>query len=247
MSIQKTTSKKFNNWWFRISTGPIIIYCAVILGIIVALQIKPYHEDLSLNLVSEIIGGAFILFVIDFLLVRSKTKRWEIVQKNIDYLISRNISRLRDGMTRRAFGFQPNINDTFSKEEVKQDISQQRHLFLNSLSELDETELSKKLISEFFSEENYDYFNEKADEIWNVLNMKYSEYLPPELVSLLMELHTHLKDVCAHIRLYKKSENFSTEKAYYKKTGSDGASHHLKESIRIVNRLKDKGYSKSVG
>lgn len=245
--MKNTPSKKINEWWFRISTGPIIIYCAVILGIVVALQIKPYHEELSLNLVSEIIGGAFILFVIDFLLVRSKTKRWEIVQQNIDYLISRNISRLRDGMTRRAFGFQPKVNESLPTEDIKEDISRQRHVFLTSLSHLEQKALSKKLVDDFFSEDNYDYFNEKADEIWNILNMKYSEYLPPELVSLLMELHTHLKDVCAHIRLFQKSEQFHLEKEYYAKTGKNGSAYHLMECIQIVNRLKEKGYSKSVG
>ncbi len=221
-----------------------IVYFAILLGIGASLLIKPFHEDLSLNLVSEIIGAAFIIFVIDFLLVRSKTKRWGIVQKQIDYLIARTISRLRDGMTSRAFSFNPLVSESLPEEEILEDIRKQREEFLNELTLLTEEELSKRIDIQFFSEDNYEYFNEKADEIWNILNMKYSEYLEPELVSLLMDNHTHLKDVCAHIRFYKKSERFPNEKDYYQSAGLKGASHSFKEIIRIVILLKEEGYSR---
>jgi hypothetical protein len=237
-------TRKIKRYLNQISDSVLIVYFAVLLGIGISLLIKPYHEDLSLNLVSEIIGAAFIIFVIDFLLVRSKTKRWKIVQNQIDYLIARTISRLRDGMTSRAFSFNPIVSEHLPEEEILEDIRKQREEFLSKLNVLTEGELSNLINPSFFNEDNYEYFNEKADEIWNVLNMKYSEYLEPELVSLLMDNHSHLKDVCAHIRFFKKSERFPKEKEYYQSAGLKGAAHSFKQIIGIVIRLKEEGYSR---
>ncbi|HEX8548793.1 MAG TPA: hypothetical protein VF691_17645 [Cytophagaceae bacterium] len=87
------------------SETPSIVYIAIAVGIAVSLGLRFYDKDLSLNILSEIIGAAFTLFVIDVLLVRSKTKRWQIVQKHIDYLIGRTVNRIRDGVATRAFAF----------------------------------------------------------------------------------------------------------------------------------------------
>lgn len=65
------------------------------------------------------------------------------------------------------------------------------------------------------------------------------------MVSLLMALHTNLKDVCAHIRLYKKGDRFPKEKDYYRSSGIKGAAHNLKEVIRIAIKLKEEGYSEA--
>lgn len=222
---------------------PLIIYLAIILGIGLALLIKPYHDDLSLSLVSEIIGAAFIIFVIDVLLVKSKTKRWLIVQDHIDYLIARTVNRLRDGMSSRAFYFQPLLKTQASEDDNLQEIREQRDIFLHELAALSSEHLASRFSKELFSEDNYEYFNEKAADIWDLLNMKYSEYLAPQLVSLLIELHTNLKDVCAHIRLYKKAERFPKEQEYYQSSGIKGAAGNMKEIIRIVILLKEEGYS----
>jgi hypothetical protein len=237
--------KKLDNRLIKASDTPLIIYLTVFISMLLALGIRRYHEDLSLNLFSEIIGAAFTLFVIDVLLVKSKTKRWLIVQDQVDYLIARTINRLRDGMSTRAFAFQPLLSSNATEDETLQEIREQRDIFLHELSELSNEQLAGRLSNELFSQDNYQYFNEKADEVWNVLNMKYSEYLAPPLVSLLMELHTNLKDVCAHIRLYKKSERFPKEKEYYRSSGLKGAAHNFKEVIRIAIRLKEEGYSEA--
>ncbi len=222
---------------------PIVIYLTVFAGIIISILIEPYHSDLSLNLVSEIIGAAFTLFVIDVLLVKSKTKRWHIVQKHVDYLIARTVNRLRDGMSTRAFSFQPLLSPQLPEDVILTEIRKQRELFLHEIIPLPVEQVGERFSKELFNEDNYEYFNEKADDIWNILNMKYSEYLAPELVALLMELHTNLKDVCANIRLYKKSERFPKEKAYYQSMGTKGAAYNMKEVTRIVIRLKEEGYS----
>lgn len=235
--------EKLQKRLFSESDTPVVIYVTVFAGMVLALAIKNYHEDLSLNLLSEVIGAAFTLFVIDVLLVKTKARRWQVVQKHVDYLIARTVNRLRDGLSTRAFAFSPAFNSEEPPENRLQQIRSQREQFLTGLGSMAHRELSQKLSKELFSEESYEYFNEKAEDVWNLLNMKYSEYLAPLLVSLLIELHTNLKDVCSQIRFYKKGERFPTEEEYYHSSGREGAASHLKEIIRIVNQLKLEGYS----
>lgn len=121
----------------------------------------------------------------------------------------------------------------------------QREKFLNDLNSRTSDKIAGKIDPTFFSDESYGYFDEKAEDIWKLLNMKYSEYLAPPLVSLLIELHTNLVDVCAHIRMYRKSERFPDEKDYYQQAGLNGVAENLKEIIRIVIKLKEEGYSDS--
>ena len=237
--------EKIQKRFFSESDTPLTIYITVAVALVLAFSIKTYHEDLSLNLFSELIGAAFTLFVIDVLLVKTKTKRWRVVQKHIDYLIARTVNRLRDGLSTRAFSFNPLFKSGGAEEDKSQQIRAQREMFLNELAALSPKELAGRLNTELFSQENYAYFNEKAEDIWSLLNMKYSEYLAPQLVSLLIELHTNLKDVCSQIRIYKKGERFPAEETYYQAAGRKGTARHLKEIIRIVNELKKEGYSET--
>lgn len=225
------------------SETPIMIYLAVGAGALIAFIIRMFDEDLSLNILSEIIGAAFTLFVIDVLLVKSKTKRWNIVQTHIDYLIGRTVNRIRDGVATRIFSFKPEFDHRLKEKEVLATIRIQREKFLNDLATRSSDKLVERIDRSFFNEENYDYFDEKAEDIWKLINMKYSEYLAPSLVSLLIELHTNLVDVCAHIRMYEKSERFPNEKEYYQLAGLTGISKNIKEVIRIVIKLKEEGYS----
>jgi hypothetical protein len=227
------------------SDTPIIIYITVFVSILVVIVLRRYDEELSINLLSELIGAAFTLFVIDVLLVKAKTKRWKVVQVHIDYLIARNVNRLRDGLSTRVFSFQPNLKTTVSETAIHMEIRRQREKFLIELATNSSEKLSKRINHELFSEENYDYFNEKADEFWNIINMKYSEYLSPTLVLLLIDLHTHLKDLCSQIIFYKKAELFPSEKEYYRTAGLKGAANHINHIIRIVVKLKEEGYSET--
>jgi hypothetical protein len=131
------------------------------------------------------------------------------------------------------------------ESEVLSSIRIQRENFLNDLDTRTSKKLSGKIDPSFFNEESYSYFDEKAEDIWNLINMKYSEYLAPPLVTLLIDLHTNLVDVCAHIRVYQKSERFPSEKDYYHEAGINGVATNMKEIIRIVIKLKEEGYSDS--
>lgn len=223
---------------------PLIVYVVVFCALIALWSLRRLNEDLTLNLFSELLGAAFTLFIIDTLLVRSRTKRWHVVRAHIDYLIARHVHRLRDGLSTRMFGFRPTVRAGVSHEENLAAGRQQRASLLEELAALPAGQLEERINkAEAFAESSYEYFNEKADDIWDLLNMKYSEYLAPELVSLLIELHTHLKDACGHIRQYRKKERFVDDAAHYRAVGISGLANTLSRILMIVNRLKKEGYS----
>lgn len=105
--------------------------------------------------------------------------------------------------------------------------------------------MAKLCDKSLFSESSYEYFQEKARDLWDILNMKYSEYMEPSLVSLLMRLHTELSDVCGHIRQYRKADRHPEDAAFYHQIGRLGISHSLLTVIELVNELKHQGYSES--
>ena len=225
------------------SDTPLIIYIAVVIGACISLIVRFFDKDLSSNIFSEILGAAFTIFVIDALLVRSKSKRWHIVQEHVDYLIGRTVNHIRDGLSTRVFSFKAELDKNLQEHEVIAAIRKQREIFLNGLSEKNIDELSARIDLHFFNQENYEYLHEKAEDIWKMINMKYSEFLDPNLVALLIELHTNLLDACAHLRLYQKSERFPQEKEHYRLAGTRGVAKNMYKIIRIVIKLKKEGYS----
>lgn len=93
----------------------------------------------------ELLGAAFTLFIIDVLLVRSKTKHWKIVQDDFDYLIARKINRLRDGIATRAFNFKSILKPNVSDEESLSFIRKQRAVFLQELVESSREKIAKRV------------------------------------------------------------------------------------------------------
>lgn len=232
----------------RQSDIPLLVYAALGLAILALGVLRHFNEDFAWDLLSELIGAIFTLFVIDTLLVRSKAKRWNIVREHIDYLIARSVHRLRDGIAIRAFQFAPDLPHTTDDAEKDRAVREQRaQLFREVLAQTD-GQLSDRLASDaVFTEESYQYFNEKAEDIWAILNMKYSEYLAPELVTSLIQLHTGLKDVCAHIRQHNKPDRFAQEedRGYYQDVGLRGLTISLRQVVETLNHLKDTGYSRA--
>ena len=66
-----------------------------------------YYPDFSVDLLAEFVGVAFVLLIVDTILVRSRTKRWGIVDEEVKYLISRSVFRLREAVVFRKFRFVP--------------------------------------------------------------------------------------------------------------------------------------------
>lgn len=228
----------------RESDIPLVVYLVVFTAMFVVWGLNSLMPDLALNLFSELVGAAFTLFIIDVLLVRSKTKRWRTVSQHIDYLIARDINRLRDGLSFRAFNFNPELDALLKADDQHKHVRAQRADLLNEIEGLSIELVTQRLnLAALFTENSFDYFNDKATDIWNLLNMKYSEFLSPELVACLIELHTNLKDLCGHIRQYAKAERHAEDGEYYHAIGIRGAAITLKKCVSRVNQLKRAGYS----
>jgi len=230
----------------QVSELPLVVYAAMAVALIALAMIRNQAPDLSLNLISELLGAAFTLFIIDSLLVRSKAKRWGVVRSHIDYLIARSTNRLRDGIATRFFAFAPALKPGAADRENFASVRSQRDALFRELLAINDNALRERLNeAELFTERSYAYLNEKAEDVWDILNMKYSEYLAPELVSLLIRLHTNLKDTAANILQYRKAERFKadTDRAYYQSIGEQGIAASLRAVIEIVVELKHQGYS----
>ncbi len=102
MKQKKTLRERVERRFINQTEIPIIIFVFLIIAIYGATLLDSYNEDLSLNLVSELIGTTFILLVVNLLLVRSKHKRWKLVNEKVNYLIARSVFRLRDGISSRG-------------------------------------------------------------------------------------------------------------------------------------------------
>lgn len=225
---------------------PLAVYAAIFITMAGLWVFQELHEDVTLGLFTELLGAAFTLFIIDTLLVRSKAKRWKLVQQHIDYLIARNVNRLRDGIAVRFLGFEPDIPDGLTEDKQLAAIRQQRAELLLKMADVEPEQLVSHLSeSSLFTENTYLYLNERADDIWDVINMKYAEYMAPELVSSLIRLHTHIKDVCGHLRQFQRAERFPEDAVYYHQIARMGAGFSVAEIIKLVNELKAMGYSES--
>lgn len=242
--IEKTKKKPW--WGFLDKTEiPIVVYAAIFLTMALLWIFQNLHPDVTLGFFTELMGAAFTLFIIDTLLVRSKAKRWKIVQEHVDYLVARDVNRLRDGLAVRIFGFDPVISEARSEDQVN-DVREQRAQLLSEMEAKSPGELASHLWKEgLFAESTYSYLNEKAGDLWGVLNMRYSEYMDPELVSTLIRLHTHTRDLCGHIRQYGRATVFPHDAEYYQTIGIQGASVSMGEILKLVNDLKRRGYSRT--
>lgn len=223
---------------------PIAVYGVIAITMVLLWIFQELHPDVTLGFFTELLGAAFTLFIIDTLLVRSKTKRWRVVQAHVDYLVAREINRLRDGLAMRVFGFDPVIDEGRSEDQLEA-VRSQRAALLTEMQTLPLEELAEAFATDkLFTASTEAYLDAKAGAIWDVLNMRYSEYMDPELVSSLMRLHTHLKDLSGHIRHYGRAASFVNDAEFYETVGLRGASVSVREVLCLVNELKQQGYSR---
>lgn len=223
---------------------PILVYLVILGSMAFLWWWRNYNEELAMNFFAELFGAAFTLFIIDVLLVRSKTKRWKRVREDINYLIGRTVNRLRDGISIRAYNFDPQIPEGLDAKKTQSHIREVRSDFLNKTAKFNKEEtLAHINETELFTESSYEYFHEKAEEVWKILNVRYADYLHPELVSLLLDLHIELKDLDGHIRQYLKAKRFPKDRVFYENLGKNGAAFSLPKIVQLLNDLKMAGYS----
>ncbi|WBU41268.1 hypothetical protein [Marinobacter alkaliphilus] len=222
---------------------PLAVYAVIFITMILLWVFQHLHPDVLMGFFTELLGAAFTLFIIDTLLVRSKIKRWKGVQQHIDYLIARDVNRLRDGLAVRAFGFDPVISGERSEDQVSR-VREQRATLLSEMETRSPEEIAACLArASLFTENTYAYLQERAGALWDVFNMRYSEYMDPKLVSALIRLHTHVNDLGGHLRQYARATAFPDDASYYHAIGLQGASVSLREILKMVNELKRQGYS----
>lgn len=103
--------KKKLNFFQRVnqSDTPIVIYIVLFGAIFLMWYFKDWNEDFCMNMVSELTGAAFTIFIIEFMLMNSKRKRWQNVSENVNYLISRSVFKIIDGLLIRVLNFKPLI------------------------------------------------------------------------------------------------------------------------------------------
>jgi hypothetical protein len=228
------------------SNVPILVYIVIVISMAALWYFRIYNEDIALNFLAELFGAAFTLFIIDFILVKSKEKRWRKVKDEIEYLVSRQVYTLRDGLSFRVFHFIPDIDQNTDKIKQIKNVAEQRHEFLRTLEIKDELEILT-LVNEdiLFDEITFLYFRNKKDNIWNMINTKYSDFFNAELISMLMELHINIIDLCSSIRQYNKHliEDDDETANYYKMIGMRTAIKSITAMIYILNKLDSEGFS----
>lgn len=230
---------------FKGADTPLAVYAAIFLSMTILWVIQEVHPDVTLGLFTELGGAAFTLFIINVLLVRSRTKRWRLVQGHVAYLTARQINRLRDGIAVRAFGFHPDIPEEPGANS-QDTIRSQRAEYLRELARHEPESLRAHFAHKsLFTQDTYAYLQERAQGVWDLINMKYAEFMEPELVAKLMHLHTHLKDLEGHVRQYARGEWFPEDASHYHFMAEQGASVSALAVVRLLNAFKEMGYSEA--
>lgn len=240
---KKLRSTKYFN--FLHGGLPIMIYVVLLGAMFLLWYFRHIDEEMTMNFFAELFGAAFTLFIIDVLLVKSKAKKWKTVELETKYMISRNVHRLRDGLSYRAFGFQPIIKGDNIHEQQQNLQIERQNLYLK-LDKLNEQEISEALKTNLlFTEESMNYFNEKAQDIWNIINFKHADFMHPELVNILLNLFLDLKDLSAHIKQSFKIKREPLNSKFYEETTLLGASICISKIIETLNKLKEEGFSEA--
>lgn len=221
-----------------------LVYLTVFLFLILSFFVWIFSSDLWLNLFAEAIWTIFTVIVIDKLINHSKRTKRKIVKDEMDYLISRNINRLRENILSRIFDFNPDVeNDKLDVDNLEKQIRNQREEKLEELYEIKPQLLLKSLAKQISDKDNIIYFEERSFEIWQYLDMRHSEYLSPDVVHCLIDLYVNIKDLCAHMRIYNRWKLFLRKNKYYTEIATEWIIFNLRNVIGILIKLKKHWYS----
>ena len=235
--------EKMRSW---IKGRPIGLYIIIVFGIVAAGLLWRYHADFEIDITIELLGAFLTIVIIDQLLLKSKRKRWNLVKDEIEYTLGRTIHNLRDDVLRKLFAFKPDIDGSSkTPEEIELSIRQQKDRFFQEILEMDSEDILEMMEDEFLEENYEDHFLEKAEDLWRILNTRYSEHFEPELVEELLNLNMHLRDTHNNIKFYKRSEETSEldRSDYYEKRGGKRIVSSTRELIKSLIKLKEMGYS----
>ncbi|MFW5953162.1 MAG: hypothetical protein ACOCSJ_03275 [Candidatus Natronoplasma sp.] len=157
------------------------------------------------------------------------------MKDEVEYTLGRTVYPLRDDLLRNLFSFEPELEQT-SSQNVEDSIREQKDQCFEELLQMDPKNMIDQVDDEFLVEEYDEYFLEKAEDIWRLLNTRYSEHFEPELVEQLLNLNLNLRDLHSNIKFYRRSEEVDeNESAYYEIRGGKRIVSSAKETIKYKN------------
>jgi len=228
----------------RLRERPIGLYLIIAFAIIAGGLLWRYHADFEIDITIELLGAFLTIVIIDQLLLKSKRKRWNLVRDEVEYTLGRTVHSLRDDLLRNLFSFEPSL-DQASSQNIDDSIREQKDQRFEELLQMKPKEMLDQTDHEFLEEEYDDYFLEKAEDLWRLLNTRYSEHFEPELVEQLLNLNLNLRDLHSNIKFYRRSDEVDKDEShYYEKRGGKRIVSSAKETIKCLIKLKDMGYSK---
>lgn len=217
---------------------PVVGYVTLAAAILGALVIGRWNPDLSYDLLIELGAATLVIFLLGVVLTRTNRKRWAAVKEQTEYLLSRTVHRIRQGVAVRAFTFDPEVDARKSLEDNEESIRQQRRALLDGLAA--KKDISDAIKARLWSEETY--FKDRADDVWELVNMKNGDYIEPSIIAHLQDLFVHLEDLQSHIRTYHIKTS-RKKRAYYRQKALLGAEFCLREILRTTQELRELGYS----
>ncbi len=220
---------------------PWMLYIIIVLAFVATGLLWRIHEDFSIDITIELLGAIITIVIIDELLIKSKRKRWNLVRDEVEYILARSINILRDEVLRNMFSFKPDIGGDISVDSTEGEIRKQKDERFRELLSLPPEDMLEFLEDGYLRDEYKDYFHEQAEDLWRVLNTRYSEHLEPEVVDELLKLHLHMRDLHNNIKLYKRHER---GRSYYQRKGGKEIVYNTRGMIKSLIKLKEMGYSK---
>ncbi len=222
---------------------PWMLYVIIVLAFVATGLLWRIHEDFSIDITIELLGAIITIVIIDEMLVKSKRKRWNLVKEEIEYILARSINILRDEILRNMFSFKPDIRGNMDMDSIEADIRKQKDKKFKELLSIHPEDMLD-ILEDTYLRDGYDgYFQEQAEDLWRILNTRYSEHLEPEVVDELLRLHLHLRDLHNNIRLYNRGDE-NRRRSYYRRMGGKEVVYNTRGMIRSLIRLKKMGYSR---
>jgi len=224
---------------------PWLLYIMILVTFIGAGILYRIHEDFGIDISIELLGALLTIFIIDSLLLRSKRKRWDIVKDEVEYILARTVNNIRDEILIEMFAFKPSMSSCSDKslKSIEDSIREQRDKRFKEIIQMDEDELFKNVEDNFLKKGYQDQFSDSAEELWRMINTRYSEHIDPEIADDFLKLHLYLRDLHSSILLYKRENKGTGSKRYYYKKGKKGIKYNIKECVKVLIRLKRRGYS----
>lgn len=189
--------------WFRKNVDSVVWFIIIVsLVILIIVESKFLPIDLRLNLIAEFVGIIVTVILLNFFLSWKEKYKWELVKKDIyDFfqreirLIYMDISLFLEGGT-----------CVLTSDEREENEEKNFYSILEERAKSQELKLSNDA-NNICTQNNYDELFELRKKNLDMLELKYSKFLPPEIISALVLIEYNLYRVALNIKRIKKDNN----------------------------------------